>query len=103
MAQKNDALPQRISLGRLHPGQVKAFVALRRHRFKALRCGRRFGKTQLALTWIKEGLIQGFECAWLAPQHKTSAEVYSEIASDLGALIEHSSKSSGVMRFKTGG
>jgi hypothetical protein len=82
---------------------VKAFLALRGHRFKALRCGRRFGKTDFAKTWIKEGLVQGFECAWLAPQHKTWSEVYSETASALAGLVEHTSKTAGVMKFKTGG
>ena len=103
MAQRIQKVPQRLSLGALHEGQVKAFLSLRRHRFKALRCGRRFGKTDFAKTWIKEGLVQGFECAWFAPQHKTWAEVYSETASAMTGLIEHSSKTAGVMRIKTGG
>lgn len=94
---------QKLSLGTLHAGQVKAFLALRESRFKALRCGRRFGKTDFAKTWIKEGLVQGFECAWFAPQHKTWAEVYSETASALTGIVEHTSKTSGVMRFRTGG
>jgi hypothetical protein len=93
----------RLSLGTLHSGQVKAFLALRDHRFKALRCGRRFGKTDFAKTWIKEALVQGHECAWFAPQHKTWAEVYSEIASALAPIIEAKSKGSGLIRFKTGG
>jgi hypothetical protein len=103
LAQKLRTPPKRLSLGTLHAGQVKAFLALRGHRFKALRCGRRFGKTDFAKTWIKEGLVQGFECAWLAPQHKTWSEVYSETASALAGLVEHTSKTAGVMKFKTGG
>lgn len=103
MARRILSPSQNLSLGTLHAGQVKAFLALRGHRFKALRCGRRFGKTDFAKTWIKEGLVQGFECAWFAPQHKTWAEVYSETASALAGLIEHTSKTAGVMRLKTGG
>src|SRR5712672_442400 len=103
MAQKSLTPPKTLSLGPLHTGQVRAFLALRTHRFKALRCGRRFGKTDLAKTWIKEGLVQGFECAWFAPQHKTWSEVYAETASALVGLIEHTSKTAGVMKFKTGG
>jgi hypothetical protein len=93
----------RLSLGTLHSGQVKAFLALRDHRFKALRCGRRFGKTDFAKTWIKEALVQGQECAWFAPQHKTWAEVYSELASALAPIIDVKSKGAGLIRFKTGG
>jgi hypothetical protein len=103
MSNRSRVLPQKLSLGTLHAGQAKAFIALRGHRFKALRCGRRFGKTDFAKTWIKEGLVQGFECAWLAPQHKTWAEVYSDTASALAGLVEHTSKTAGLIRLKTGG
>jgi hypothetical protein len=58
---------RRISLGQLHLGQSMAHWALQPHRFKALRCGRRFGKTEFAKTWIAQGLVQGEECAWFAP------------------------------------
>src|SRR5271170_6948582 len=68
-----------VSLGTLHAGQVKAYWALKPYRFKALRCGRRWGKTDFAKTWIAQGLSQGYECAWFAPQHKTWSEVYPEI------------------------
>jgi hypothetical protein len=103
MSQKSHPLEQRLSLGTLHAGQVKAYLTLRDHRFKALRCGRRFGKTDFAKTWIKEGLVQGYECAWFAPQHKTWSEVYSELASALAPIIDQASKTAGVIKFKTGG
>jgi hypothetical protein len=94
---------RRISLGTLHEGQVKAYWALQGHRFKALRCGRRFGKTALAQHWISQGLVQGFECAWLAPQHMTWSEVYSELAEKLLPILDTSSKSGAVIRTITGG
>src|SRR4051812_47832066 len=72
-----------LSLGTLHSGQVAAYWALQPHRFKALRCGRRFGKTDYAKIWIAEGLVQGFECGWFAPQHMTWSEVYSDLTSTL--------------------
>lgn len=92
-----------IKLQRLHEGQARAYWALHDNRFKALRCGRRFGKTELAKTWISQALVQGWECAWLAPQHRTWAEVYNELAFTLSPILETSSKSAGVMRMKTGG
>ena len=73
-------IENRLSLGTLHSGQVKAYWALKSHRFKALRCGRRWGKTDFAKTWIAQGLSQGYECAWFAPQIKTWSEVHPEIA-----------------------
>jgi hypothetical protein len=84
-------------------GQVTAYRALHGHRFKALRCGRRFGKTELAKAWIKQGLLQGEACAWFAPQHMTASEVYSDLMRDLAPVLNARSKAEGVMRLKTGG
>jgi hypothetical protein len=92
-----------ITLGTLHAGQAKAYWALQRHRFKALRCGRRFGKTDFAKIWITQGLVQGSECAWFAPQHMTWSEVYSDLADTLRPILDKSSKSEAVMRLRTGG
>jgi hypothetical protein len=94
---------QTLSLGTLHPGQATAYRALMGRRFKALRCGRRFGKTDLAKTWISQGLVQGFECAWLAPQHRTWAEVYSQLIESLWPIIDNSSKTAAVIHTRTGG
>jgi len=92
-----------ISVGKLHAGQMAAYRALFGHRFKALRCGRRFGKTDFAKSWIKQGLIQGEACGWFAPQHKLAIEVYSDLARDLREIVRTSSKADGVMRLQTGG
>jgi hypothetical protein len=87
----------------MHAGQAAAYWALKPHRFKALRCGRRFGKTELGKTWIAQGLVQGWECAWFAPQHKTWSEIYAELSDLLRPILSAGSKGSGVMRVKTGG
>ncbi|MFT4115980.1 hypothetical protein [Bradyrhizobium sp.] len=77
-------------------------MALQEHRFKALRCGRRFGKTDFAKLWITDGILRGWECAWFSPQHRTWAEVFSELTNGLDPIIERASKQSAVIRFKTG-
>ncbi|MCP3391759.1 hypothetical protein NLM27_23490 [Bradyrhizobium sp. CCGB12] len=92
-----------VKLQRLHDGQAKAYWALQGSRFKALRCGRRFGKTALAKTWISQGLVQGWECAWFAPQHRTWSEVYNELSDELHPIIDTGSKAAGVIRMNTGG
>ena len=92
-----------ISLGKMHQGQLLAFHALRSHRFKALRCGRRFGKTDFAKIWIGDGLARGWECAWFAPQHKTWSEVYSEVAHLFLPIRDKASKSAAVINLKNGG
>src|ERR1700722_9424491 len=91
-----------ISVGRFHAGQVNAYRALIGHRFMALRCGRRFGKTELAKAWIIQGLIQGEACAWFAPQHMLASEVYADLAGQLAPLMAASSRGE-VMRLVTGG
>ena len=92
-----------ISLGRMHPGQIRAYWALQPHRYKILRCGRRFGKTEFAKIWIGQGLLQGWECAWLAPQHKIWSEAYMEIKGVLRLLWESGSMGSSVIRLKNRG
>jgi len=96
------AVPQ-LSLETLHAGQATAYWALKPYRFKALRCGRRFGKTDFAKSWISQGLIQGEECAWFAPQHMTWSEVYTDLNQTLRPILDTSSKGSAVMRMRTGG
>jgi hypothetical protein len=93
----------KLSLQELHAGQLTAYWSLKRHRFKALRCGRRFGKTEFAKTWIADALVRGGECAWLAPQHKTWSETYVELVDFLRPILKDRSKSSGVLRPITGG
>jgi hypothetical protein len=92
-----------ISLGTMHPGQIRAYWALQPHRYKILRCGRRFGKTEFAKIWIGQGLLQGWECAWLAPQHKIWSEAYMEIKGTLRPLWESGSMGSSVIRLKNSG
>ncbi|MGA2410144.1 MAG: hypothetical protein ABSG46_07115 [Candidatus Binataceae bacterium] len=92
-----------ISIGRLHDGQLRAYNTLLGHRFMALRCGRRFGKTDLAKAWIKQGLVQGEACAWFSPQHLQASEVFSEISSGLAPIVLARSRGDGTLRFQTGG
>ena len=80
-----------------------AYAALLKPRFKALRCGRRFGKTDFAKTWISQGILQGQECAWFAPQHMTWSEVYAGLIDDLRPALDRSSKAEAVIKLQTGG
>ena len=91
-----------ITLPRLQ-GQWQAFWALRAHRFKALRCGRRFGKTEFAKALIGQGLVQGEVCAWFAPQHMTSHEVHRDLTKMFEPFLESSSRTPPVIRLPNGG
>jgi hypothetical protein len=94
---------RRISLAQLHFGQIGAHWALEPYRFKALRCGRRFGKTEFAKNWIAQGLVQGEECAWFAPQHMTWSEVYLDLTQMLQPILDSSSRTPPVIRLRNGG
>jgi hypothetical protein len=96
------ASARRIVLPQMHPGQMKAFWALGPHRFKALRCGRRFGKTEFAKIWIGQGLVQGETCAWFAPQHVTWSEVHVDLTEMLGPIVTASSRTPPVIRLSNG-
>jgi hypothetical protein len=93
----------RLHLPTLHRGQADAWHKLRPHRFKALRCGRRWGKTDYAKLWIGDGLARGMECGWFAPQHKTWSEAYTEMRNTFDPILDGGSKGAAVMRTKTGG
>lgn len=111
-----------IKLPTLHPGQVRAFWAAQPSarqlaldpafagnaggRYKAIRCGRRWGKTDLLKTWIGDGAIKGWPTAIFAPDYKRMSEVYKELEVMLAPVIPRTggaNKTDGVIRLVTGG
>lgn len=91
-----------IDLGVPHSGQLAAHTALKGHRFKAVRCGRRFGKTELGKHWLLNSALRGMETGWFSPQHRISTEVFTQFASLLRPIAKIS-KSEGVIRIHGGG
>jgi hypothetical protein len=79
-----------MTLPTLHPGQVDAYNLQdktgERARFKAIRCGRRWGKTDFGKVWACDGLAKGLRVGWFTPIYKFLAEPYNEIM-DLTAPI----------------
>jgi hypothetical protein len=90
-----------IELPTPHPDQVKALAVPGRH--KAIRCGRRWGKTLLAETMACELAIAGKLVGFFAPQYKFLSEAYTDIAYYLSPIISRSSRMDGVIRLTTGG
>ncbi len=91
-----------IDLGTPHSGQLAAYAALKGHRFKAMRSGRRFGKTEFAKQWLANSALRGLETGWFSPQHRISTEVFAQFA-DILRPIAKISKSEGVIRIHGGG
>lgn len=71
-----------IELPRPHPGQQGVLDA--RERFKVLRCGRRWGKSRLALIRAvlgdasSRGMAEGGEWAWVAPDYPQARAIWRE-------------------------
>ena len=99
----NYRAPRIVELPTLHPDQVKATAVIRSNRFTAVRCGRRWGKTDLAKTIACNDVINGRPVGWFAPEYKFISEAYNEIADILDPVIVQSSKMEGVIRVVGGG
>jgi len=90
-----------VTLPTLHPGQVQAYML--RKRFKVIRCGRRWGKTDLLKTIAGDGAVKGHSIGWFTPDYKIQSEAYNEITEMLHPVIRSASKIDGVIRTITGG
>lgn len=85
-----------ITIPTLHPGQDKAMKS--RSRFKAIRCGRRWGKTYLLEALASDRSIKNKSVGIFAPDYKILSETYKEIEDILSPLITSSSEMKGVIR-----
>ena len=85
-----------------HP-EREAWAANSGGMFKAVRCGRRYGKTTFGETWIADGALQGDPVAWFAPNHKYMNEVFKDLARMLAPVATQISRQNGVIQLITGG
>jgi len=91
----------KVILPTFHADQVRAYRM--KSRFKAVRCGRRWGKTILGETVACDGAIKKQSIGWFAPAYKYTAEVYNDIDEILRPVKLRSSKTEGVYRTRSGG
>jgi hypothetical protein len=66
-----------VDIPTLHPDQEKAYHFPAR--FKAIRCGRRWGKTEFGVTVAASAAIHGKTVGWFAPEYKFLAEPYAKL------------------------
>jgi hypothetical protein len=90
-----------VDLPRLHRGQIEAFLLPAR--FKALRCGRRWGKTQFLKTIACDFAAKGAQVGWFVPNYRYASEAYSETEVTLEPAVSSSSRNLGILRTTTGG
>jgi Terminase large subunit, T4likevirus-type, N-terminal/Terminase RNaseH-like domain len=91
----------RIRLPQLHPAQVS--IQQSQARFKVLVCGRRFGKTTIALDSLCSVLLKGQSAAYFAPTYRMGAEVWREAKRVLAPLIRDWNEHEWRMELATGG
>jgi len=60
-------------------GQQDILDALNKKQFVTLLCGRRYGKSTIAIIWLLSGLLAGEECAFIAPTLDFSREFFDEV------------------------
>jgi phage terminase large subunit-like protein len=90
-----------VSLPRLHAGQQEAFNV--QARFRALRCGRRWGKTAFLKTIACDFAAKGAQVGWFVPNYRYASEAYSENEVTLDQAIKSSSRNIGIIHTTTGG
>jgi hypothetical protein len=72
----------------LHAGQIDALRQLKRGRFNALRCGRRFGKTQLAEALIADAVLLGRNAGYFAPTYALTSPTVAGLAAMFEPVAE---------------
>jgi hypothetical protein len=101
--QRAPGQPIEVILPTLHSDQVRAFEVVRRNKLTALRCGRRWGKTEFFVTLGGDAAAKGEPVGYFAPDYKIQAEAFSAFSSTLDPIKRSSSRIEGVIRTITGG
>ncbi len=91
----------RLKFPTLHSGQIKALSIPGRR--KAIRCGRRWGKTKFGSTIACSDALKGRLVGFFAPDYKRLSETYREILDILTPIVISSSQTEGLIRCRTGG
>ena len=96
-----------VTLPTLHTGQLGALRLLDQEqksaRFRAIRCGRRWGKTSLAKTMAGDRIIKGRIQGYFVPAYKYQTEIYDELLDMLRPIVKTHNKTEGIIRCITGG
>jgi hypothetical protein len=90
-----------IQLAELHENQQA--IVDSSARFKVLSCGRRFGKTLVALDMLTNRLLDGQQVAYFAPTYRMGAEVWRELKQNLQPLMRTMNEHEWRMELFTGG
>jgi hypothetical protein len=96
-----------VHLPELHSGQIGALRMMdadnKPARFRAIRCGRRWGKTSMAKTLAGDRILKGRIQGYFVPAYKYQTEIYDELLDMLRPVVKSHNKTEGVIRCITGG
>jgi len=91
----------RLRLPRPHVAQRQ--VVAEASRFNVLACGRRWGKTTLAIDRLIQPVLQGKPAAWFAPTYKNLGEAWRDVKKALAPLIRRVSEQEHRLELLTNG
>jgi hypothetical protein len=80
-----EIVKKKIILNKPHAGQIK--VLNEAQRFNVLCCGRRWGKTKLAVNLLIEPALKGLPTAYFTPTYKLLEETFNECANICADII----------------
>jgi hypothetical protein len=89
--------------GGLHQSQREALSVILANRFTALRCGRRYGKSALAVALAVDGAALGQSVGVFAPTYKLSQPTFAAIAAALAPIGASTNRSAGIVQVPGGG
>jgi hypothetical protein len=75
----------KVSLYQLHPKQAE--IRQEAKRFNVLNCGRRWGKSKLAVNLLCEPAIDGYPTAYFAPNYKILKDTWKDVVWRLSDII----------------
>jgi len=90
-----------IVLPKLHPSQRAVYT--NSARFRVVACGRRWGKTTLALYEILRALVAGQRAAYCTPIYKTLVEVFAQSCARVRPIMSALHRGEFRVETKTGG
>lgn len=91
----------KIHLNDLHTGQQS--IINHPARYQVLCCGRRFGKTALAIDILTNAALDGEKWAYFAPNYSMVSEVWQLLKHTLAPVIANKNESLYTLRLITGG
>lgn len=90
-----------ILLNKLHDSQQE--IVRTKRRFNILKCGRRFGKTELMIDIVCNAALDGFPCGYWSPTYKDLYEVWKEVKRVLDPVTKRKDEQVKQIELITGG